>query len=416
MDRLRATHVLLVGLGGVGSFAGEFLCRAGIGAMTIVDGDVVDVSNTNRQLIALHSTVGQPKAQVMACRLHDINPSLHLTVLERFLQPRVAAGLVEGSQGGQYDFVVDCIDSLAPKVELLLAAQARGMKVISSMGAGGRMDPSRVRVADIADTTGCPLAAHVRRTMRIAKAPRGSITAIFSDEAPVRDSLALVTERQQYKRSYFGTISYMPALFGLCAAAEVVKQVLSPLRRPRKPRRRRGLRPQPPSAAPPVTPLQGNRDKSQTREVATAGAHSLNGSPPHAAARGGVPVANDAGACGSRPPDKVLHSLNMAGDQSGKGDLGQATTSVATNPPPALSANSTDDSSSHTCGSDLRVAAKRDFTSDGVSVGARFAQEGAPKPLGDIGLHGGCSVGGGTLFEWAEELQGVGQGYDGEGI
>lgn len=222
LAKLSALNLLLVGLGGVGSFAAEFLCRAGVGSMTLVDGDTVDTTNRNRQLPALASTVGQLKTEVVATRLNDINPHLRLTVHQEFLDPVRAAALV---QEQQYSYVIDCIDSVAPKQALLLAGHAAGVPTISSMGAGGRLDPSRVRLADIADTHNDAFAAVVRKRLRKAGVSSG-ITVVFSDEPAQPASLALT--EQQYKRSYFGTSSYIPALFGLYIASHVIRQTVEP--------------------------------------------------------------------------------------------------------------------------------------------------------------------------------------------
>lgn len=145
MNRLTNANVLVVGLGGVGSFAAEFLARAGVGSMTIVDGDTVDITNINRQLPALHSTVDQPKVKIVGDRLMDINPELKLTRVEEFLSPERAFELVTP----EFDFVLDCIDSLTPKLNLILAAKRKKVKVISNMGAGGKFEASKVRVRDI---------------------------------------------------------------------------------------------------------------------------------------------------------------------------------------------------------------------------------------------------------------------------
>jgi tRNA A37 threonylcarbamoyladenosine dehydratase len=184
------------------------------------DGDSVDTTNRNRQLPALRSSVGQRKAEVVAARLRDINPQLRLTVKQEFLDPLAAAALV---QEQTYDYVIDCIDSVAPKQALLLAGHAAGAHVVSSMGAGGRLDPSRVRLADISETYNDAFAAVVRRGLRKAGVGRG-ITVVFSDELAKPASLALT--QQQYKKSYFGTSSYIPGLFGLYIASHVIRRTV----------------------------------------------------------------------------------------------------------------------------------------------------------------------------------------------
>jgi len=321
LDALARTRVLVVGLGGVGSYAAEALARSGVGSLTIVDGDAVDGSNRNRQLLALRSTVGRPKAEVLAERLLDVNPRLRLTALRRFLDPAAAAALLRGPAGDDddddegedlggggggneegrdgaaelagrgslsssrsrgdseeaktsapttlpppyYDYVIDCIDSLAPKVALIAAAARGGSRVVSSMGAGGRVDPSRARLVDPAHTQGDALGRAVRRGLRRAgvalkgdaegeggaggwrgrsppdggggqdqgrlpppllRPPPGQIVCVFSDEPARRASLVESrSAANPYKASFFGTASYVPAAFGLLAASAVVRRV-----------------------------------------------------------------------------------------------------------------------------------------------------------------------------------------------
>jgi tRNA A37 threonylcarbamoyladenosine dehydratase len=189
-------------------------------ACCLQDGDSVDTTNRNRQLPALRSSIGQLKAEAVAARLSDINPALRLTVKQEFLDPLAAAALV---QEQTYDYVIDCIDSVAPKQALLLAGHAAGAHVVSSMGAGGRLDPSRVRLADISETYNDAFAAVVRRGLRKAGVGSG-ITVVFSDELAKPASLALT--QQQYKKSYFGTSSYIPGLFGLYIASHVIRRTV----------------------------------------------------------------------------------------------------------------------------------------------------------------------------------------------
>ena len=155
LERFSEAHVLVVGLGGVGAYAAEQICRAGIGQMTIVDADTVNESNLNRQLPALHSTLGQPKAEVVAARLIDINPELKLTVVNEFLRDERTEEILDHAH---YDFIVDAIDSLSPKVFLLYHALLRKIPIVSSMGAGAKIDPSQVRIADISKSSNCALA------------------------------------------------------------------------------------------------------------------------------------------------------------------------------------------------------------------------------------------------------------------
>jgi tRNA threonylcarbamoyladenosine dehydratase len=219
LTKLQNANVLIVGIGGVGSFAAEFIARAGVGKMTIVDGDVVDVTNINRQLPALHSTVGQPKVTIVGDRLLDINPKLELTRIQEFLSPERAFELVTSD----YDYILDCIDSITPKINLILAAKRKRVKIISSMGAGGKMEASKVKVADINNTTNCFLAKTVRKRLKEFKIDK--LKVVFSSEIQDETSLKM-TDGKNFKKSFYGTNSWMPALFGLHAAETVVKHLL----------------------------------------------------------------------------------------------------------------------------------------------------------------------------------------------
>lgn len=219
LKKLQNAHVLVVGLGGVGSFATEFLARAGIGKLTIVDGDVVDQTNINRQLPALHSTVKKPKAELVAKRLTDINPDLELTVISKFLAPTEAYEIVDS----KFDYILDCIDSIQPKIQLLLAAKRKKIKIISAMGAGGKLDPTKIKVRDISKTRDCTLARVVKKELKKHHIHKG-IRCVFSTEIQDKTSV-FITDGKDYKRSFYGTISYMPALFGLYAAAEVIRKI-----------------------------------------------------------------------------------------------------------------------------------------------------------------------------------------------
>ena len=219
LERLKNANVLVVGLGGVGSFAAEFLARAGVGKMTIVDGDVVDITNINRQLPALHSTVGQPKVTIVGDRLMDINPELKLTRIKEFLSPERAFEIVSD----EYDYVLDCIDSITPKLNLIIAAKRKRVKIISSMGAGGKMEASKVKVADITNTVNCFLAKTIRRRLKEVKIDK--LKVVFSSEIQDDSSLKM-TDGSNYKKSFYGTNSYMPGLFGLYAAETVIRYLL----------------------------------------------------------------------------------------------------------------------------------------------------------------------------------------------
>lgn len=219
LQNLQNAHVLVVGLGGVGSFSAEFLARAGVGALTIVDGDVVDITNINRQLPALHSTVGQPKVTVVGDRLMDINPKLKLIRIQEFLSPERAFEIVSK----EYDYVLDCIDSVTPKINLILGAKRSRVKIISSMGAGGKMLASKVKVTDISNTINCYFAKTIRKRLKELKINK--LKVVFSSE--IQDTASLkMTDGSNFKKSFYGTNSYMPGLFGLYAAETVIRYLL----------------------------------------------------------------------------------------------------------------------------------------------------------------------------------------------
>jgi tRNA A37 threonylcarbamoyladenosine dehydratase len=217
IEKLQNANLLIVGLGGVGSFAAEFLARSGVGKMTIVDGDTVDITNINRQLPALHSTIGKSKVEVVADRLLDINPKLELVKINEFLSPEKMEEVIDSQE---FNYILDCIDSVTPKVTLLLMAKRRKIKVVSCMGAGGKINPAKVMVRDISKTYNCFLAKQVRKRLKKEKIDKG-IRCVFSNEIQKEESLEM-TDGANYKRSYYGTISYIPAIFGLYAAAEVI--------------------------------------------------------------------------------------------------------------------------------------------------------------------------------------------------
>ncbi|MFM7221990.1 MAG: ThiF family adenylyltransferase [Bacteroidota bacterium] len=217
---LSRKHVMVVGLGGVGSFAAEFIARSGVGRMTIIDGDVVDPTNRNRQLPALSTNHGVSKAQIMAERLKAINPEIALTVVQSFIQPDMVQKHLELAP----DYVIDAIDSLTPKITFLTLAHQRGVRVVSSMGAGAKLDPTRLQVVDIAKTYNCPFAQQVRKMLK-EKGIRTGIKAVFSPEKPIKESLML-TDGKNFKRSAYGTISYLPAVFGAVASSVVIRDLI----------------------------------------------------------------------------------------------------------------------------------------------------------------------------------------------
>ena len=216
LERLRNARVLVLGLGGVGAYAAEMLVRAGVGNLTIVDGDLVEESNRNRQLIALVSTLGRPKSEVLAERLRDINPECRITPIRQFIREEKGDELLEPD----YDYVVDAIDSLSPKAYFIAKCVARGLPLISSMGSGGRLDPLQLRIADISRTYGCGLARAVRK--RLARLGiRNGVETVFSPEPVPPDAIRTGLDADGKRRSTTGTISYLPAVFG-CALASVV--------------------------------------------------------------------------------------------------------------------------------------------------------------------------------------------------
>ncbi|MFL0122306.1 tRNA threonylcarbamoyladenosine dehydratase [Tenacibaculum maritimum] len=220
LNKIKEANILIVGLGGVGSFAAEFIARAGVEHLTIVDGDVFDETNKNRQLPALNSTVGKSKVKVIQERLLDINPEIKLTVLEEFLSPERAFEIVSK----EYDYVLDCIDSITPKINLIVAARRKKVKLISSMGAGGKLDATKIRVKDISKTKNCTMARVLRRRLKELNINKG-IKAVYSEEVQIANSVK-ITDGTNFKKSYYGTISYMPAAFGLQAAAFVINQLI----------------------------------------------------------------------------------------------------------------------------------------------------------------------------------------------
>ena len=216
LDNLQNSNILVVGLGGVGSFAAEFLVRAGIGKITIVDGDTVDITNINRQLPALHSTIGLPKVTIVGDRLMDINPELQLTRLEKFLSPERAFEIVSAD----FDYVLDCIDSVTPKLNLIISAKRNRVKIISSMGAGGKMEAAKVHVSCISKVTNCMLTKTIRKRLKAEKIDK--LKVVSSSEIQDESSLKM-TDGSNYKKSFYGTNSYMPGLFGLYMAETAIR-------------------------------------------------------------------------------------------------------------------------------------------------------------------------------------------------
>ena len=220
MQRLRSSHVLVVGLGGVGAYAAEMICRAGVGQMTIVDADTVQPSNINRQLPALHSTQGRLKAEVLAERFKDINPDLQLHVLAEYLKDERIPELLDSAK---FDFVVDAIDTVAPKCYLIYNALQRRLPIVSSMGAGAKSDITQVRFADLWETYHCGLSKAVRKRLQKMGMKR-KLPVVFSTEQANADAVILVDDEKN-KKSTAGTVSYMPAVFGCDLAEYVIRKL-----------------------------------------------------------------------------------------------------------------------------------------------------------------------------------------------
>jgi tRNA A37 threonylcarbamoyladenosine dehydratase len=217
---LTRKHVMIVGMGGVGSFAAEFIARSGIGRMTIIDGDTVDPTNRNRQLPALATNHGVPKVKIMAERLLAINPELQLEAVEEFVNPE----MVENRLATGPDFIIDAIDSITPKITFIKMAYESRIPLVSSMGAGAKLDPTRLQVVDISKTYNCPFAQQIRKNLRNLGIRKG-IKVVFSPEEPIRDSLML-TDGKNFKKSAYGTISYLPATFGAVAASVAIRKLM----------------------------------------------------------------------------------------------------------------------------------------------------------------------------------------------
>ncbi|MCD7974060.1 MAG: tRNA threonylcarbamoyladenosine dehydratase [Candidatus Azobacteroides sp.] len=219
LDYLRSKHVLIAGVGGVGAYAAEMICRAGIGKITIVDGDIVQPSNINRQLVALTSTLKQPKVDILAKRLSDINPGLVLEAKYEYLQDEKIPQLLDREK---YDFVVDAIDTLSPKVFLIYHTRNRNINLISSMGAGAKSDPSRILIDNLSNTYHCTLAKFVKKRLRKMGVSL-EYPVVFSTELPDKEAVVLVEEKN--KKSMVGTVSYMPAIFGCYLASHVIRHI-----------------------------------------------------------------------------------------------------------------------------------------------------------------------------------------------
>lgn len=222
LQLLNNSHIMVIGLGGVGSYAAEFICRAGAGQMTIIDGDVVDSTNRNRQLVALSTNHGVSKADIMAERLLAINPEIKLNVVKEFINPE----MVERLFAYKPDYIVDAIDSITPKLTVMKMAFEKKIPIVSSMGAGGKFDPTLLQVADISKTYNCPFAQQIRKMLKKDKIYKG-IKVVFSPEENKKDSLVM-TDGSNFKKSAYGTMSYLPATFGAVVSSVVIRDLMEP--------------------------------------------------------------------------------------------------------------------------------------------------------------------------------------------
>jgi tRNA threonylcarbamoyladenosine dehydratase len=222
LQKLAQSHIMIVGLGGVGSFAAEFIARSGVGKMTIIDGDVVDKTNRNRQLVALATNHGIAKAQIMKERLLAINPELELSVVQQFINPEMVQTLLATNP----NYIIDAIDSITPKLTFMSLAFEKKLPMICSMGAGGKMDATQLKVVDISKTYNCPFAQQVRKSLNNKHHIKKGIKVVFSAETPAKESLIL-TDGSNFKKSAYGTISYLPAMFGAVCASVAIQDLIN---------------------------------------------------------------------------------------------------------------------------------------------------------------------------------------------
>ena len=220
MKRLHDAHVLVVGTGGVGAYAAEMICRAGVGRLTLVDADEVQITNLNRQLPAMHSTLGQPKVKILADRFRDINPELQVEVRAAYLTEEDIPQLLDSEK---FSFIVDAIDTITPKCTLISEAWKRHIPIVSSMGAGAKHDLSKIQFADLWDTYHCGLSKAVRKRLQ-KMGPRRKLPVVFSTEQADTNAILLVNNEKN-KKSTAGTVSYMPAVFGCYLAQYVIEHL-----------------------------------------------------------------------------------------------------------------------------------------------------------------------------------------------
>lgn len=220
VKKLKNSHVLVVGLGGVGAYAAESLCRAGIGELTIVDGDFLHPSNKNRQLVALESSMNKPKAEVVGKRLLDINPELKLNIIQEYIKDDRMIEILDKP----FDYVVDAIDTLSPKVLLIYHSLQKGLKIVSSLGAGARLDPTKVIIKDISKSYNCRLGFFLRKRLRKLGVTKGFNVVFSEDKAD--ENTVIVNEPGENKKSTIGTISYMPPIYGCFCASVVIRDLI----------------------------------------------------------------------------------------------------------------------------------------------------------------------------------------------
>ncbi len=221
LERLKQSSILVVGVGGVGAYAAELICRAGIGKITIADGDCIDPTNRNRQLPALSSTEGESKVELMAARLRDINPDAEIIPVHRFLKDELTDEVLAPG----FDYVVDAIDVLSHKVVLIAKAIRLNYPLVSSMGAGGKLDPTQVKITDISKTYQCPLAKVIRKRLHRQNIYKG-FQAVFSAEEIPEHAVYSYEDEDGKNGSIVGTVSYMPAVFGCCCASVVIRDLI----------------------------------------------------------------------------------------------------------------------------------------------------------------------------------------------
>ncbi len=220
VQKLENARVLVVGMGGVGSYCAEYIARAGVGKMTIVDGDTIEATNRNRQLPAMLSSEGESKVQWMAKHLQDINPNLELTVIQDYMVHNKLQEILDE----KYDYAVDAIDTVSPKLAMIRICIETNTPFVSSMGAGGKLDPEKLHIADIWETYHCPFAQQVRKKLR-RWGVKQNFKTVFSSELPDKSTCQIV-EGQRHKKSYYGTISYIPTMFGAMCASVVIRDLI----------------------------------------------------------------------------------------------------------------------------------------------------------------------------------------------